>query len=439
MTHPTPNTAAGALERPRAEDQDKRDFAPDPFTVFLWITAGGLILGGAALTALSLVLPADASLLLARVVAAASGVLLTSLGGVVASYLGTKATATRDIQTQHVRFLIGTARNLATIYHALQDATAKRRNGAYSHEETYQETVLLSSNSILGEYESITSLSGRIQGAFRDSRSDIEEMRPSLSTDSLLQATTLAAKRAAAPLQAPEPVTVTCPACSSRVLAHLTLRAGWTASATCSHCATSFLIHRRSDLTVYVGRINRLGAAVQVVPAEVVPLPVAPELAVVEPPLVQAADAFVVACPSCGAKMAINAFRLSSDDVTRRICTQCAQKIEVSITGRNITRSQAGKFVEAPVVGRRTAYAKVACDVDGKELNATYLRRSDGAWVAVCPVHLHAFVVQRHDFRAWLAANDPVYMAARLEHEATGGVTIIGDYVADDAGPAEAS
>jgi transcription elongation factor Elf1 len=389
----------------------------------LWVVSVGLIVAGAGLTALSLLLPADNAvtraddiLMGARVIAASLGVLLTSLGGVLASYLVTRSSATHDAEAQHVRFLAGAARNLATIYHGLQDATAKRRNGSFAHEETYQESVLMSANSILAEYDSITSLSGRIQGAFRDSKQDLDEIRSVFTPIELITATNLAAQHASAPLNAPEPVTVTCPVCGSRANGRLTLRAGWTANAHCNHCKSVFLIHRRSDLTVYVGRVARTGKLNE--PGDGVSDD--ENVADGEVPLPQD-----VKCPTCNAKFLISVSNPSG--TARRICSQCATRATISVTDGIVTSFEQTAFIRGDVIGRRAAFPKVACGEDGYELTASFPHAADGDWVAICAKHLTAIKVSRSRYREWLATEDPAYLVQRLAHEELGGTLVLSE------------
>jgi hypothetical protein len=391
----------------------------DPIQPVLWIIAIGLFVAGAGLTALSLLLPLTSDLTLERVLTTGGGVLLTALGGVLASFLTTRVSATREVEAQHVRFLGGAARNLAAIYHGLQEATAKRRNGAFTYEETYQEAVLMSANSVLAEFDSITMLSGRIQGAFRDSMADLDEIRSVFSSGDLIVATTLAAQHAAAPLQEAEPISTTCPVCASRTTGHLALRAGWTSTLVCSHCKTSFLVHRKADLTVYVGRITHRGSG-------------APDVAPVaknEDPGHAPSDPIVVDCPTCSTNIRINTESERTTTTTKRICIQCASIVTISLTEGVVKSVSLGAFVDPVIVGRHHAHPKIRCNNDGYELVASFKRNSDAAWVAICSTHLVAYAVTRETYRTWLASEDPDYLAARLDLESNGGVRIVSDPV----------
>lgn len=398
----------------------------------LWTVAVCIFLGGAALTALSLILPADDSLTPARVLAASTGVLLTSLGGVLASYLVTRVGAVRDVEASYTRFLSSSARTLATVYNGLQEATAQRRSNAFAHEETYQAAVLMSSNTILAEYDSITALSGRMTDAFQDSKTDLDAVRSVFSSD-LITATSRAAERAATPLTAPEPVYLPCPNCGSKNEGSLALRAGWTSTIRCRHCAATFLIHRKSDLTVYVGRVTLADgsdSAAAPVPAPA-PAPGSGTAGVAgtqEAVSVQPAvpTPLHVACPTCRTPMRIAQQRPGDTASIKRICIQCASAVTVSPTGA-VLGHQSGTFLVQPVTGRRGPHAIVHCDVDEYPLAATYPRKSDGAWVALCTSHLRPFEVSRKDFRAWLESNDPTFLQQRLQHEAAGGAKTISD------------
>ncbi len=79
---------------------------------------------------------------LPRIVTTSAGVLLTSLAGVAAAYVMTRATTVQDVERKYTGVLDGIARSLAHVYSALHQATAQRRSHAYAHEETYQELIL---------------------------------------------------------------------------------------------------------------------------------------------------------------------------------------------------------------------------------------------------------------------------------------------------------
>jgi hypothetical protein len=394
----------------------------------LWVVTIGLILAGAGAAASSLVLPTTDSMLLARVLTASLGVLLTSLGGVLASNLATQSSAARDIERQHVRFLGGAARNLATIYHGLQDATAKRRNGSFQHEETYQEAVLMSANSILAEYDSITALSGRMRGAFRESKSELDEIRNVFSTEYLLATTSVVAQReisapiadsptgpaAGRPAIAPEPVTVTCPVCGSRVTTAIAPRAGWTVPTLCTHCRSTFLIHRKADLTVYIGKVLSAPARVESTPVRVR----GPKAKRVY------GERFDTTCAGCGQGFSVAPPLEFARP--RRVCVECAAVLEIDVETRSTQVAAQGDVHRAQIVSRANYYAVIACDQDRVPLRASYLC-NNGSFAAVCTVHERTFRVERPDFRAWLKQNDPTYLAQRLAYEATGGLKALSD------------
>jgi transcription elongation factor Elf1 len=390
----------------------------------LWLLTAGLLVGGIVLTTMSLTLPTTDELLLARIFSTSTGVLFTSLSAIVASYVLTRTNTVEDVEKKYMNVLDGVARSLAHIYSELHQATAQRRSNAYAHEETYQETVLMSASSVLAQFDSVTRLSGSISGAFKESKNDLDEIRSMLFVDASYSTTVTAAKGITTRSE-PQQVAVKCPSCGSRVGAGLAMQAGWSSSVKCSNCGSRFNIHRKADLTVYTSPPKNSaptylpttgdgfeGAGQRNSPANSLSDP--------PPPL-------EMTCPSCKTAMSVHftADQVAREKVVVRICSECADVIQISATERSVKKVTPGQFASGDVIGRSAAYAKVLCPTDSYPLVASYQQRSTGNWIACCVTHTLAIQVTRAQIRDWMSTNDPDFLAARLALEADGGRKIL--------------
>lgn len=389
-----------------------------------WTLAAGLLVAGAAATAMSLLLPSGENLQLPRVLSAVVGTVLIAISGATASYALTRAATVTDVEQRYTGVLERIARSLAHVHANLQHATSQRRSGAYAHEETYQEVVLAGASSVLAEFDSVTRMTGSIRGAFRQSKADLDEVIAVFGEGGAVAETIFAARIGGTAVSA-EPVTVHCPTCQSKVSAHLAMRPGWSAAATCTHCGTRISVHRKGDLSVYTSGPKKIGepAATDSVRKR-------------ENPTLDGAEAkeghdgggrIDITCPRCGSTFEIK-FRADQvkDASVSRVCTGCACRYTVNVYSGAIEKWSEGVVARGVVIGRRSAHAVVECPVDQFGLVASYATR-DGDWHAFCVSHQEVVATSRADIRTWMEANDPGFLAQRLIHEAAGGAKILSD------------
>ena len=398
-----------------------------------WIVAAGLLVSGAGATTMSLMLPSDdATLLWPRIIATGLGVLLTALSSAVIAYLLTRLVTVSDVERRYTGVLDRIARSLAHVHANLQQATAQRRSGAYSHEETFQEVILASASSVLAEFDNVTRLSGSISGAFRESKRDLDEVRNLLVVDPVL-AQTMSAARFESGAVKNEPVVLSCPVCGSRVVGQLAMRAGWTSTTKCQNCRSTFNIHRKGDLTVYAAppRTAVLGVTTSSEPAVAIPDESEAgsskdEGGDVEGQSTTDALSIPLTCPSCAATFTVRyrLEQLKTDNTLIRICVGCACRYRVRVHDQAIIEWEAGDIEVGRIVGRRASHVLVACTEDEFPILASYPSQS-GNWHAFCVSHQVVISVTRKAMREWMEENDPAFLAARLTLEREGGSHIL--------------
>lgn len=399
-----------------------------------WIVSGGLLISGVGATTMSLLLPPEESLVWPRIIATALGVLLTALSTAVIAYLLTRIVTVADVEQRYTGVLNRIARSLAHVYANLHLATSQRREGAYSHEETYQEVVLASASSVLAEFDSVTRLSGSISGAFKDSKRDLDEVLSIFVVDPVV-AQTISAARLGSSVVTNEPVTLGCPQCASRVSGHLAMRAGWTSTVICQHCQATFHIHRKGDLTVYASQ-PRVASAAQPVPAGASSeaLTTQTDMSDKITGLDGAADApagpsrISLTCPSCAAdfSMRYKIDQVRSDGTLARVCIACACRYTVRVGDSIITSWAAGAVEPGAIIARRAAHVRVSCTVDGFPILASFPSKN-GNWHAFCVSHQKVVAVSREAMRAWMKEHDPAFLADRLARENQGGTRVLSD------------
>lgn len=421
----------------------------------LWIASAGFILGGVVATALSLLQPASENGL--RVAATCLGLFLTSIGGVIASYGITRAATAREEEAAYTAYLNGVARSIAHVYSTLHEATENRRSGTYAHEETYQESVIMSAEALLTQFDGITRFSGSIGSDLINSKAELNTIRKGLFDHSTTDAVVSLGTRDEIP--SAEPVSVKCPSCASRVHAKLALRAGWTSMVSCPNCKLRFNIHRRPDMSVYAsppkppshpagvaalsqpsvaeranadngGEIAGEGpsASVLLVPALIADPP---------PPATVSRSALavtIVNCPDCGREIRVRLPEQppSGPSEIVRSCLNCRLFLWLRTADHSIARRQQATFTKVLPVARDASYPIVECSGDRYRLKASFHQPGDPLWYAVCVQHRSIMAVERSAFRQWLEANDSEFLATRLTLEEAGGKRIISDEAASD-------
>jgi len=411
-------------------------------SVVFWLVTAALVLAGGTCTLLALVLPE--AQVIARAVTTTLGVLLTAVGGIYASYALTRSSTAREIEASYNGYLTSAAISIAHVYSTLQHATASRRSGAYVHEETYQEAIIMSAEALLTQFDAVTRLSGSVGDGLVEKKQELDSMRAGLfeRTSGTVEAMVSLDLRGRTPT--PEPVNTRCPRCSTRVASLLALRAGWTSKTTCSHCRATFNVHRRSDMSVYAGRVHgEAPSSRSVSEAESGmtgdgtvegQMPAArkevhegdPSKTVAEP----RKQCFT--CPSCGTVIAGSFQRASGRREFLRTCLRCFQFIELDAATLDVVGSQQVSLHAGAVVGREASYALTPCPEDDFQLRASFSVEKDERWFAVCVPHRRIVAIERSDYASWLHREDPEYYQQRSAYEQSGGKRIISPALIED-------
>lgn len=410
-------------------------------TWIYWVVASALVVCGVGITVLSFLLPEEP--VLPRALATAMGSLLVAIAGLIVSYVMTKETAVRETEQHHNETLSRIAHMLAHIHSNLQSATDNRRSGAYAEEETYQVMVLSTAQFVLTEFDAIIRKNGSIQGAFRESKKDLDEVQSVLYSPQAIQQTMTATKFGTLGVPQQEEVTVRCPRCGARTKGQLGMRPGWTARLQCTTCKASFNTHRRGDLTVItsnvldapsvsVGRNTDLPKV-----AEAQERAAAQRKNTKESPAIkelktgegqETASRIGVQCPGCHVAYTVSytAYQLEAVGVLPCICFNCATRYKCEVATKSVTEISRGKVHPGAIESRQTSFFKLRCPRDETPLVARY-PALNGDWHAFCPRHRMVVGTTRALIREWLAENDPDYLTQRLELEESGGTRKISD------------
>ena len=415
----------------------------------LWIASAGFILGGVAATALSLLQPPQENGL--RVAATCLGLMLTSAGGVLASYGITRSATAREQEAAYHAYLSGVARSIAHVYSTLHEVTENRRSQVYAHEETYLECVIMSAEELLTQFDGLTRFSGSIGSDLVDSKAELNTIRRGLfehSATETVDAVVSLVQRSEKPTA--ERVVVKCPRCGSRVPGALALRAGWTAQVGCANCGLRFNIHRRPDMSVYASpnkesKQEGLSAAPNVAELGTSPEPSAGQRTIEarnedEPhwsPMpgrahahvdVEARTRKVLVCPNCRNEISVNlpSQPKSGRSEFVRSCLTCRIFLMINTDDFAIS-TQPAEFSRGEIVARWRAFPVVACASDKFPVHATFHAANDEDWYAVCVQHRTIMGVARSEYRTWLEAHDPDFLRMRLQHERSGGKRVISD------------
>lgn len=392
----------------------------------LWSGALILLGVGGVVTAIGLMSPDNDGF--ARIGGAVLGALLIAMAGIAASYIMTRNAAIEETRRLYHEYLLGIGRSNARTWAALHRATTRRREGSYASEETYQEVVLSATESILEQYETIVRLCGQSGDAFSSTIEDFAQINSTLYSE---KQDVAEANQALDALQSgrsrPEPVTVRCPYCGSRVNGKIPLLVGWTSTADCQHCNERFNIHRRSDMSVFANSNPSL-------------LKTASDRGILRRPMTQVVNgrmeelegmvakqdpAVTVRCPECGREISIRGHDDDEKPVFR-FCLGCFTAVLVDLRDATVVKDEACSRQEAKIVGHHGAYAIVECPSDATELKASF-KGPNQTWLALCAHHHQVLSVTRAVLREWLRSNDPEYLGARLALEANGGAKILSD------------
>lgn len=390
-----------------------------------------LVLAGGTCTLLALLLPETEPT--ARAVTTTLGVLLTAVGGIYASYGLTRAATAREVEASYNRYLTSAAISIAHVYSTLQHATASRREGAYVHEETYQEAIIMSAEALLTQFDAVTRLSGSVGDGLVEKKQELDTMRARLFERQSGTAEAMTSLDLRSQTPTPEPVNARCPKCNSRVASRLALRAGWTSKTECSNCGASFNLHRRSDMTVYAGRVHAGGPpSIEISPA-VANVPESGEsgehLSAVrqvtsEDDTPRSSDErrkHSFECPGCGTHI-LGTFQSSAPHTEFiRTCLRCFRFIRIDAGTLAVVGSQLVTLHPGRVVGRHASYALTQCPEDDYQLRASFSVDDDERWFAVCVSHRRIIAIERSDYREWLRREDADYYNHRLDYETNGG------------------
>lgn len=397
---------------------------PAPEGRLVWVVIAALVASSVAFTVGGQLLPETESTL--RVISTILGVLLTAVAGIYASYGITRAATAREVEAQYNGYLTGVAISVAHVYSTLQHATATRRSGIYVHEETYQEAVIMSAEALLTQFDAITRLSGSVDDGLVTKKQELEAMRAGLF-DRAAETTDAIASlelRTSPPL--PEPIATRCPNCDARVTGRLALRAGWTTKIVCPNCRSSFNVHRRSDMSVYVGGIRTGESKGTLPPADPVPNPDSPTT---EPVVEEALShtntdisdderrVHTLSCPGCGRSIIGRFAREHRRPTHIRTCLHCFRFIVIDAKTLAINSSEPVTLVEGEATGRRGSYPETPCPIDTFPLRASFSAEGDDRWFAVCVSHRQIVSISRPAYRTWLEKEDPAYLSRRLETE----------------------
>lgn len=383
-----------------------------PPTALWWVAATMFAAGGVA-SWIALALPPTTSIDL-RAASATLGTLLIAAAGIVGSYQITYSQTVSSTELYYRDILLSIGRSTARAWATLHKSTEQRRQGSYSHEETYQAMIISTAESLLEQYEAIIRLSGSDSNAFKAGKEDLDAITERLYSDrqNVADANIAVGTRGD---KEPVPVTVRCPYCGSRTPSKIALEAGRSASARCPSCRNSFNIHRLQDLSVYPsphpetaarlsGRANHKNTTSEVIgnPGPQVPTS-------------------QVACTGCGHEFSFSRSSLviaESDGLGVLPCSNCMAWVRVDPVALTVSTLTPFSIESTPVVGRDSARPSVNCLVDQAALHASI--RLEGRWIAPCRHHLRAYEVGIASFREWLRDNDPSYLEFRTNAENSG-------------------
>lgn len=392
------------------------------------------------MTWISLAAPVDQGTL--RTLSASVGVLFTAMAGIVSSYVLTRHSSTQEVRARYEEYLSGVAMGIAHVYSVLNTVTELRRSGGYQHEETYQEVIIQSGEELLTQFDSIARVCGPTSTSLASSKQEMDGLKSLYARPSLGAAEALSALQSRQG-QAMDALTeVRCPGCAKRLNAPLKARVGWTSRVRCDRCGTQFSIHRRADMSVYVGAgsvhtpslAQQAGAGSDGDESEARDPgagSVAESQSLTAPGAAESERlSFTVRCPTCDWEIRCAPGNPDATSIVRT-CLNCKLFVYIDVRSRAVGSTFPANYVDnAAIIGRDRTYPQVACPGDGYTLSATFRNPSDPRRYAVCPSHRAIVGVDRGHFREWLASHDPEYLVTRVSAEEAGdAVRLITDAV----------
>jgi hypothetical protein len=317
------------------------------------------------------------------------GGLLTTFGGVLVSWVASKALAKDQAQAEFGQQLGNLSRNLGQAASQISRAVEQSQDHDVSAETGFA-LISQANRTIYGQVNEISVIqgagfdpaylletaskldslalqlesSGKGGEAVQQVRRQLEQVRTTLSRGPAVRTYSR--------------VQVACPECSSTNGLELGDVPGDTAAGTCSACGSRYNAHRSAD-----GRAFSRSAGPSELPRTTAP-----------------ASRWAFDCPSCGRRMTAR----TDQGPKRMLCTDCFAGSQVDPTAQDVQPDGQYSRTVVPVAGSSGTRPVVACPVCGKLRNA--ILTTDSSFFAVCADDRQALEVSRPAWAAWSAEQE---------------------------------